>query len=492
MLVGVALLVALSACREKSSVTVGSKRFTESYVLSEIAGQLIADAGYSVAQKQGLGGTVIIWGALKNGEINLYPDYTGTIQEVILKSDRPLSPAEMRRQLAAEGIGISEPLGFNNTYAFVMRRDKAERLGIRRISDLGKHPELKLGFSHEFLNREDGWPSISQHYQLAMPNVSGIEHALGYPAVNNGTIDIMDAYSTDAKLGRYDLTILEDDRQFFPEYHAVYLYRLDTEPAIIEILQGLGGTLNEKQMIALNAAAEESKDYAGTAAEYLGLNNGSGNIPSSSSAGRIFGWILEHLWLVFVSLLMAIIIGLPLGIRASKPGAFSQFILGSTGVLQTIPSLALLALFAAIPFLGIGTFSAIVALFLYSLLPIVRNTASGLRDIPLRLRESAAVLGLSPRAQLFKIFLPMASRTILTGIKTSAVINVGTATLAALIGAGGLGEPIISGLSLNDSATILQGAIPAALLAILVQGGFELLDRIIIPKGLQIQAEDKQ
>jgi osmoprotectant transport system permease protein len=155
-------------------------------------------------------------------------------------------------------------------------------------------------------------------------------------------------------------------------------------------------------------------------------------------------------------------------------------------MVQTIPSLALLALLVPLPFFGISARTAIAALFLYSLLPIVRNTASGLQDIPRSLRESAIALGLTPSARLWQIYLPMASRSILSGIKTSAVINVGTATLAALIGAGGLGEPILSGLNLNDHVTILEGAIPAALLALLVQSLFDLFDRVLIPKGLRL------
>jgi osmoprotectant transport system permease protein len=138
-----------------------------------------------------------------------------------------------------------------------------------------------------------------------------------------------------------------------------------------------------------------------------------------------------------------------------------------------------------VPLIGIGVWTAILALFLYSLLPIVRNTATGLQEIPRGVRESAAALGLEPSAQLRIVFVPMAVRTILAGIKTSAVINVGTATLAALIGAGGLGEPIISGLNLVDTATILQGAIPAAVLAILVQVLFEGIDRLVVSKGLK-------
>jgi osmoprotectant transport system permease protein len=177
---------------------------------------------------------------------------------------------------------------------------------------------------------------------------------------------------------------------------------------------------------------------------------------------------------------------LPLGIAASRGGTLGHGILAIVGMIQTIPSLALLALLVPVPFLGISARTAIVALFLYGLLPIVRNTATGLQDIPPALRDSAVALGLEPGARLRKIYLPLASRTILAGIKTSAVINIGTATLAALIGAGGLGEPILSGLNLNDNATILEGAIPAALLALLVQGSFDLLDRFLIPRGLRL------
>ena len=140
---------------------------------------------------------------------------------------------------------------------------------------------------------------------------------------------------------------------------------------------------------------------------------------------EVAGWTLRHLELVGISLLLAILIGVPLGIVAGKPGPVSQAILAVTGMIQTIPSLALLALLVSVPLLGIQTQTAILALFLYSLLPIVRNTATGLQDIPISMRESAIALGLEPMAQLRKVYLPMASRTVLAGIKTSAIINVG-------------------------------------------------------------------
>jgi osmoprotectant transport system substrate-binding protein/osmoprotectant transport system permease protein len=317
-----------------------------------------------------------------------------------------------------------------------------------------------------------------------MRDVRGVDHALGYAALANRSIDVKDAYSTDAKIAENDLVVLEDDAQFFPQYQAVFLYRLDLEPQAVSVLKRLEHTLDEKRMTELNAQAERTKDYGRAAALYFGDQPVQAD--AGASARKIAHWTAQHLTLVGISLLLAIVIGIPLGIAASRPGAIGHFILSAAGVVQTIPALALLALLVPVPGLGISAATAILALFLYSLLPIIRNTATGLQDIPLPLRESAAALGLEPGAQLRKIFLPIASRTILAGIKTSAVINVGSATLAALIGAGGLGEPIISGLNLNDHATILQGAIPAAALALLVQIGFGALDRLLIPRGLRL------
>jgi osmoprotectant transport system permease protein len=342
-----------------------------------------------------------------------------------------------------------------------------------------------LGFTHEFLERRDGWRPLAEAYGLEMEDVRGLEHALAYSALLRGDLDVTDAYSTDAKLEELDLRALEDDEAFFPEYAAVFLYRLDLPDAARGGLAALSGTLDRARMIHLNAAAEASGDYTAAAGIYFGDALESGG-DRAAVTRRILGWTLRHLELVSVSLALAILFGVPLGILAAAPGWASQLILGATGVVYTIPSLALLAVLVAVPFLGIGTPTAIVALFLYSLLPLVRNTAAGLRSIPGEIRESAAALGLEPGARLRKVFLPMASPTILAGIKTSAVINVATATLAALIGVGGLGEPILSGINLNDPGLILQGAIPAAVLALLVQGGFEAMERWVVPRGLRL------
>lgn len=467
-------------------ILIGSKKFTESYVLAEIAKRAIGNAGLATEHRQGTGGTIILWQALKNEQIAIYPEYTGTIGEEILKAPSAIV-AEMREQLAKSGVGMTGELGFNNTYALVMRRVTAEQKAIRTIGDLRNHPELKFGLTHEFLDRRDGWRPLTEKYQLQSSKVVGIDHGLGYEALRKGDIDVKDAYSTDAKIGENDLVALEDDLQFFPQYKAVFLYRLTLPSEAVGALRGLEGTLDEKRMIRLNAEAERTKNYARAADLYFRENGSSqsGNV-GESFLDKLRRWTFRHLELAGISLLLSIVVGIPLGIAASRGGVVGQVILGFTGAVQTIPSLALLALLVPLPFFGISVRTAIAALFLYGLLPIVRNTATGLQDIAQPVRESAIALGLEPAARLWKIYLPIASRSILGGIKTSAVINIGTATLAALIGAGGLGEPILSGLNLNDHVTILQGAIPAAVLALLVQWGCDLLDRLLIPKGLRL------
>ena len=478
-------------------VIIGSKKFTESYVLGEIAKRTLIDAGIPTEHRQGMGGTIILWQALHDGQIDAYPEYTGTIVQEILRPDDEQSLDQIRDALEKLGVGMTDPLGFNNTYALVMRRSEAQRLGIRTISDLRKYPELKLGLTHEFLDRQDGWRPLRERYALPQQNVIGIDHALGYSALVNGSVDVKDAYSTDAKIEQNDLVVLQDDLQFFPKYEAVFLFRLSMRPDAIAALRRLEGTLDEQRMTRLNAEAERTKNYTRAADLYFEGRDAALRSPvvaarrphhnlGESFPHKLARWTLRHLQLVGFSLLLSIIFGIPLGIVASRGGPIGHGILGFAGIMQTIPSLALLALLVPLPFFGISVRTAIAALFLYGLLPIVRNTASGLQDIPRSLRESAIALGLSPIARLCEIYVPMASRSILSGIKTSAVINVGTATLAALIGAGGLGEPILSGLNLNDHVTILQGAIPAAVLALLVQWFFDLLDCVLIPKGLRL------
>ena len=469
-------------------VRIGSKQFTESVILGEIARLAARDAGVQAVHERELGGTRILWKALQQGDIDAYPEYTGTLTHELLQ-DVPADAdiATLRARLKPLGIGITDPLGFDNTYAIGMRQDEAARLDIRRISDLRAHPSLRLGFSNEFMDRGDGWPGLRRAYALPQTKVSGLDHVLSYRAVASGAVDAIDLYSTDAEIPYYHLRTLPDDRHYFPRYQAVFLYRLALErdePAFVAALRRLAGRIDEQAMRTMNAAVKlDGRRDSAVAADFLGAR---------VEAGRRGLWqrlrqrSVEHVELVASSLGLALALAIPLGIVAARRRRLGQLVIAATGVLQTVPSLAMFVFM--IPLLGIGTWPAVAALFLYSLLPIVRNTHAGLVGIAPELMESAAALGLPRRVRLRRIELPLAMRSILAGIKTAAVINVGTATLAALIGAGGYGQPILTGIRLDSIPLILEGAIPAAVLALLVQGLFELVERWLTPRGLRLQA----
>lgn len=494
---GVALLAFSSgAPRAAEVVTVGSKAFPESWILGEAAASLARQSGPAV-HRANMGGTDILFDALRAGAVDVYPEYSGTISEVILKSSGRPGIRELRRALAPMGIGISEPLGFNDGYALAVSADAARRLGLRRISDLRSHPGIRLGLSHEFLGRRDGYPGLAAHYGLRLTDVRGIQHELAYQALASGKIDGLDVYTTDAEIGRQQLVTLEDDLGFFPRYDAVLLYRLDLahrRPDALAAMRRLEGRVNEARMIAANVRVVlEKQPYARAANELLaGSLPGAKGVANASASpwASVLPNTLRHLFLVSVSLLGAILVGIPLGVAASRSRALGAVTLTGIGLLQTIPSLALLAFL--IPLLGIGAAPALAALFLYSLLPIVRNTCVGLTTIPPELLEASEAIGLSAAARLSRVELPLASPSIMAGIKTSAVINVGTATLAALIGAGGLGEPILTGIQLRQPSTILAGALPAAALALLVQGAFDLLERWVVPVGLRRAARARE
>ena len=509
-LLGVLSLCPLCLCGSPSlaadppRVVVGSKSFTESVILGEVVTQVVRGTGAEVIHRQQLGGTAVLWKALLSGEIDVYPDYTGTIRQELLGALRLSNDDAVREHLAGRGIVMSQPLGFNDTYVIGMKEEVAARLGIRTISDLCQHPELKFGFTNEVMKRADGWPGLKERYQLPQRDVRGMEHSLAYPALESGAIQATDLYSTDPDIRYYGLRELVDDLHFFPQYYAVLLYRADLKeraPGAEQALLKLEGRI---PLAAIREMNERAKPKTGVrvpenrvAAEFLADNpyfhkpeeTGSyGSLPEEESLSRRLLILTgQHLFLVGVSLAAAIVIAVPLGVLAARRPRLGQAILGSVGVIQTIPSLALLVFF--IPLFGIGPRPAIVALFLYSLLPIVRNTFAGLHDLSASLRESAWALGLPPAARLRLVELPMASRAILAGIKTSAVINVGTATLGGLIGAGGYGESIVTGLRLADNRIILEGAIPAAVLALVVQGLFELAERWVVPRGLRLQGE---
>ena len=483
-----------AAAADAAPLVVGSKRFTESYILGEIVAQSLVASGRPAVHRSGLGNTGILEQALSSGSVDLYPEYTGTIVRELLKREGNPSLDELNRWLAPRGLKAAIPFGFNNTYALAMTAAKARELGIARISDLFR-PEakgLKLGLSHEFLERADGWPALVTAYGGTAGTPVGLDHGLAYDAVVAGRVDVIDVYSTDAKLGRLGLTVLADDRAFFPKYDAVVLMRAAVDPAP---LARLAGSIDAATMIAMNAEVElDGKSFAETARKFLagGFATGGASASSAASAARAaapapglvarifapdFGRLAaEHLLLVFGSLALAVIVGVPLGIAAWRWPRSEGALLGAVAVLQTVPSLALLAFLIALVG-SIGVVPAVIALFLYALLPIVRNTHAGLRAVSGGMAQAALSLGMTGRQALVHVQLPLAAPTLLAGVKTAAVINVGTATMAAFIGAGGFGERIVAGLAVNDSRVMLAGALPAAALALLVQAAFDLAER---------------
>jgi osmoprotectant transport system permease protein len=474
-------------------VWVGSKAFTESVILGEIVKLFCRVHGYEADHKAGLGGSPVLWKALRKGDVDVYTEYVGTIAKELLPDEQITGDASLEKALTKHGVGLAGKWGFFNSYTLGMRSTEAERLGIRTISDLKDHPGLRLGFSEEFLDRGDCWPNLKRVYRLPQTGGTPMLHDVALRGLVSGKLDLTDLWSTDAEIRKYGLRILTDDRHAFPSYDAVLIYRGELErrdPDFVRLLGKLVNAIDQDQMVYLNSRVKiDGLSEPRVAAEFLNAKFGLAIDPEAVETswwGRLLRNTKDHLFLVGVSLALAVLISVPLGVISYKIPALGQPILSIVGVIQTLPSLALLVFM--IPLLGLGAWPAITALFLYSLLPIVRNTYQGLVEIPTSLRESAMVLGLPPRARLWRVELPMASRSILTGIKVAAVINVGTATIGALIGAGGFGEPILTGIRLDDVSLILQGAVPAATLALLVQGFFGLAERWVVPRGLRLQS----
>lgn len=485
-------------------IVIGSKGFTESVILGEVVATTIRETGATAEHRAELGGSQILWKGLLAGEVDVYPEYTGTLSQELLGDEHIRSVEQMRQALAKRGVGMTANLGFNNTYALGMPADQAAKLRIRTISDLARHPQrdsLRFGLSDEFLERTDGWPGLQARYGLPDTKVRGLDHNLAYRAIQTKGVDVTDIYTTDAEIRYYNLVALEDDLGYFPAYHGILLYRKDLQqraPKVIPALLKLEDRIPTNSMMELNARVKLDRvSEADVASEFcqqtLQIS------PVSPGAAKPSQWKQridrlvqrtgEHCFLVFLSLALAIVVAIPLGVSAHCQPRIGKGLLAVAGVIQTIPSLAVLVFM--IPLLGLGAWPAIAALFLYSLLPIIRGTYSGLQQIPSNLSEAALVLGLPPSARLRLVDLPLASPSILSGIKTAAVINVGTATIGALIGAGGFGQPILTGIRLDNIGLILQGAVPAAVMAIAVQSGFDFMESWLIPQGLRLRTETK-
>ncbi|GAB5413858.1 MAG: glycine betaine ABC transporter substrate-binding protein [Congregibacter sp.] len=476
------LASAAPSAHSQDPIRVASKTFSESHVLGEIVAQLLEARGYPVKRQLGLGGTLVTYEAIKAGELDVYPEYSGTLIRAVMQRTT-MTPEELQDALAADGARFDTQLGFNNSYAIAVSEPVAERYGLEKVSDLRSYPALRFSFSHEFLNREDGWPALRDLYALEQ-QVSGIEHSLAYRAIDSGQLDVTDAYTTDGELDLYRLRLLEDDLGLFPEYQAGLLTRHKLDPEVRSTLNELSAAIDESTMRALNrrVATDGESPYDVAAAFLREAGFIASDAPVGEQKSRILHNTLVHLKLTAIALILACAVAIPLAISASRFPRLAGVLQYVAGLIQTVPALALLALM--IPLLGLGQFTAITALFLYSLLPIVRNTLAGLAGVDPLLKEVAMGMGLTPRQRLRKVELPLAMPMILAGIRTATVISIGTATLAAFVGAGGLGEPILTGLSLNDNALILQGALPAAGLAIVAEFLFQRLERLLVPAHL--------
>jgi osmoprotectant transport system permease protein len=510
ILIVCAALATRTTAQADRPVVVASKPFAESFVLAEIFAQLLEDRGFTVDRRPGLGATEIAFAALRRDEIDVYPEYTGTGLLAILGESPSGSSQDAYRRVATAfrerwGARWLPPLGFENTYAIAVRPGTADSLGLETLSDLARAGTgLVAGLSPDFIGRADGLPGLRAAYGAFPGEVRALLQAVKYQALVAGEVDVIDGYATDGQIARYELTVLRDDLGFFPPYDAAALVsrRLAEEaPAAVAALTELSGLVDEAAMRAMNRRVEVDGESVATVAadalRVIGLvDSGADATTSGADASRpsLLRYLWErrattwtetrrHLLLVALSLAAGALVAIPLGLALERARHLAEGTIRMIGLLQTVPSIAILAFM--IPLLGIGVVPAVTALFLYSLFPMVRNTYTGVRDADGAAVASARALGMTEGQLLRSVRLPLAAPVIMAGVRTAAVINVGTATLAAFIGAGGLGDPIVAGLALSDTQMILAGAIPAALLALVVDGALAAAERLARPKGLR-------
>ena len=501
----------LAAPVQSDPVVVASKPFAESYLLAEMFAQLLEDHGIEVDRRLGLGATELAFQALRSGDVDVYPEYTGTgLLAVVGETPSGSAAAVFRRvsELFATRWDLHwlPPLGFENTYAIAVTPGTAERFGLETLSDLARvSGDLVAGFSPDFIGRADGLPGLESAYGLSFRGVRSLLQAVKYEALAGGGVDVIDGYSTDGAIDRYGLVVLRDDLGFFPPYDAAPLVSgslVRRNPRAVAVLALMSGRLDAETMRALNRRLEVNGEPVARVARDglrgVGLLGEPGGpvAEENGTAGDGPPGLWAHLWndrvhlasltgrhlmLAGGSLLAAVLVALPLGLVLERARAGAEGVIRAVGLLQTLPSIALLAFM--IPLLGIGVLPAMVALFLYSLFPILRNTYTGVRDADPMAVDAARSLGMTPTQLLRHVRLPLAAPIIMAGIRTAAVINIGTATLAAFIGAGGLGDPIVSGLALSDVNMILSGAIPAAALALLIDFVLHVAEGRLAPGG---------
>ena len=260
------LVTTLTGCifKEEDALIIGSRNNTESIILSNLMGQLIEDkTGINVTYKENLGGSNVVWTAMLNGKIDVIPDYTGTIvinyyQETTGNADETL--AKTKELVSADGITALESFGFNNTYTLALDEAEAESLGVKTFSDFAKvSDDFILGAVFEFIDRPDGLPGFQEEYDLQFKDVKGMDHGIMYRSINAKEVDVINSYTTDGQLQMYDLRVLEDDKGYFPPYHALPLVRteiLEQYPEIGDALLELAGKIDESAMQEMNAKVD--------------------------------------------------------------------------------------------------------------------------------------------------------------------------------------------------------------------------------------------
>ncbi|MBC6415800.1 MAG: ABC transporter permease subunit [Bdellovibrionales bacterium] len=497
---------------DKKQIVIGSKQFTENIILGEILAQILEDKyDFKVVRKFNMGGTKLLFDSLKQGHIDIYPEYTGTGYTMILKLTKKRSPEKTylivkKEFLKKFQLFWSSPLGFENTYILAVRERDSRFKKVFLNSQLKNLSfPFRLALDHEFTERKDGWSLFSKSYRLNLDKnqIFTMNPNLMYSALNSKKVDMIVGNSTDGRMQTYQLRTLKDDKNFFPSYLAAYLTRLDvleSHPLVNQAFQELSQKISEKTMTSLNHQVDQLKfEVTQTARKFLIkkkiLTQKSDVLLTSSSQKNslisyylskknyFFKILLEHLFLVFTALLFALLFALPLSIYAFYNSRVEKILFFIVNTLQTVPSLALLA--ALIPLLGIGFAPAVTALFIYSLLPLIRNTFEGLKNIDNSYIEVATGIGLTKWQSLKFIQIPLALPVIIAGVRTTVVLLVGTATLAAFVGAGGLGDPIFRGMATLDSRLIFLGAIPSCILAVILDKFIFFLEKVLISKGLQ-------
>lgn len=465
-----------------AQISIGGKIFTEQNILVDLISQLLENEGYKTQKYKNLGGPFVAFEALKKGDIDLYVEYSGTAYHTIYNQAVKAEPKKafqwLKDKFQKDGFDILEPLGFSNSYAiFIPQNFLPEIQTISALRSLS--PSLKMGITPEFNVRPDGYKNLTTAYNLKFKSLKVLDIGLLYEALNNGQIDLGMGYVTDGRNYAYKLRQIKDDKEFFPHYLAFILIRTDClkkHPQLLGILNRLSHRISQEEMTLMNYKVDVLKEPSFKVAQDFLISK---NLISTKYLKRfssspyyliknrslLIEKTLEHIYISFFAFLFTLLIGLFLGIMCLYSKKAKTLIFIFTNFFQTVPSLALFGFL--IPFLGIGFLPSLVALVMYGLLPLVHNVYTGLNEIEPDIIDSCRAIGMTPFEILIFVRFPISLPTLGAGLRTSIVIIIGTTTIAAFIGAGGLGDLIFQGISALDYKLILLGAIPAALLALL-------------------------